>query len=96
MKIIDPTPQTAASTTSAGGNSLPLEWLRVKEACAYSRLSKPTLYGLLNSGDVKSVSLRKRGQTKGTRLVSYDSLRAFLEAHASGGTNHPIPSKETP
>ena len=86
-------PQTAASTTLAGGNPLPIEWLRVKEACAYSRLSKPTLYGLLNRGEVKSVSLRQRGQTKGTRLVSYDSLRAFLEAHSTGGST---PTSETP
>jgi excisionase family DNA binding protein len=85
--------QTAVSIPSQTENQLPLEWLRVKEACAYSRLSKPTLYGLLNRGEVKSVSLRQRGQTKGTRLVSYDSLRAFLEAHSTGGSTS---TSETP
>ncbi len=64
---------------------LPKEWLRVSEACQYSRLSKPTLYNLLNRGLVKSVSLRERGQIKGTRLISFDSLRGFLESRASGG-----------
>lgn len=76
-KDILPTNQT---TTDA-----PREWLRVKEACAYSRLSKPKLYDLMNRGLVKSSSLRERGQIKGTRLVSFDSLRQFLESRASGG-----------
>lgn len=62
------------------------EWLRVKEACDYSRLSKPKLYDLLNRQLIKSVSLRERGQIKGTRLVSFESLRQFLESRASGGT----------
>jgi hypothetical protein len=34
---------------------------------------------------VQSVSLRKRGATKGVRLVSYDSLIAYLNAHVDGG-----------
>jgi predicted DNA-binding transcriptional regulator AlpA len=61
------------------------EWLRVKEACTYSCLSKAKLYDLMNRGLVKSSSLRERGQIKGTRLVSFDSLRQFLESRASGG-----------
>jgi excisionase family DNA binding protein len=71
--------------TTTQNESLPKEWLRVSEACQYSRLSKPTLYNLLNRGLVKSVSLRERGQIKGTRLISFDSLRGFLESRASGG-----------
>lgn len=63
----------------------PREWLRVKEACEYSRLSKPKLYELLNRGLIKSVALRERGQIKGTRLISFDSLRQFLESRATGG-----------
>jgi hypothetical protein len=61
------------------------EWLRVSEACAYSRLSKPKLYQLLNRGLIKSCSLKERGQIKGTRLISSDSLRMFLQSRASGG-----------
>ena len=34
---------------------------------------------------VKSVSLRKRGAAKGVRLVCYDSLIAYLNAHIDGG-----------
>lgn len=61
------------------------DWLRVSEACAYCRVSKPKLYDLLNRGLVKSVSLKERGQIKGTRLVSFHSLKAFLESKATGG-----------
>lgn len=61
------------------------EWLRVSEACAYCRVSKPKMYDLLNRGLVKSVSLKERGQIKGTRLVSFHSLKAFLESKATGG-----------
>jgi hypothetical protein len=43
------------------------------------------LYNLLNRGLVKSVSLKERGQIKGTRLVSFHSLKAFLESKATGG-----------
>lgn len=71
--------------TNQPATDAPREWLRVKEACAYSRLSKPKLYDLMNRGLVKSSSLRERGQIKGTRLVSFDSLRQFLESRASGG-----------
>jgi excisionase family DNA binding protein len=65
--------------------TIPNDWLRVSEACQYSRVSKPTLYNLLNRGLVKSVSLKERGQIKGTRLVSFHSLKAFLESKATGG-----------
>jgi hypothetical protein len=67
------------------GAALPPEWLRVTEAVAYSRISKPKLYDLINRGLIKSVSLRDRGQIKGTRLISFDSLKSFLESRATGG-----------
>lgn len=66
-------------------NALPREWLRIKEACEFSRVSKPKLYDLINRGLIKSVSLRERGQIKGTRLVSFDSLRDFLRSRMTGG-----------
>ena len=61
------------------------EWLRVREACEYSRLSKAKLYQILNRGLIKSVSLRERGMIRGTRLISFDSLRDFIESRATGG-----------
>jgi hypothetical protein len=74
-----------AAATSDKVQAIPQDWLRVSEACAYCRVSKPKLYDLLNRGLVKSVSLKERGQIKGTRLVSFHSLKAFLESKATGG-----------
>jgi hypothetical protein len=61
------------------------EWIRVQEACEFASVSKPVMYGWLNQGLVKSFSNRGRGQIKGTRLISFDSLRNFLESRATGG-----------
>ena len=62
------------------------EWLRVTEACEYARVSKPVIYDWMNRGLIKSFSNRQRGQTKGARLISADSLRDFIESRATGGT----------
>ncbi len=67
-------------------NSQP-EWLRVSEACRSTSISKAKLYDLINRGLIRSVSLRERGQIKGTRLICADSLRRFLESRATGGEN---------
>lgn len=74
-----------SDTKSDSANSLAQEWWRVNEACGYMRCTKPVLYRLLNAGLVKSVSLKQRGQTKGLRLVSVDSLKSFLNSRATGG-----------
>jgi hypothetical protein len=55
------------------------EWLRMPDAVKVSGLSRSYLYQLINAGDVKSRSLRSRGQVKGIRLISYDSLMTFIE-----------------
>jgi hypothetical protein len=47
----------------------------------------------MNKGWIKNVSLRQRGQIKGTRLVSSDSLRDFLESRATGGNDKPTETR---
>ena len=61
------------------------EWLRPTDVPKYFGVGSSKTYELIASGKVKSVSLRKRGQKHGTRLVSYDSLAAYLETLAEGG-----------
>ena len=68
------------------GAALPKEWVRIKEAVEFSSISKPALYALMHRGLIRNVSLRSRGQIKGTRLISFESLRDFLESRATGGT----------
>jgi hypothetical protein len=61
------------------------EWLRPKDIPQFFGIGRSKAYELIADGKVKSVSLRKRGQKHGTRLVSYDSLSAYLDSLASGG-----------
>ena len=65
------------------------EFIRIPKAgpCPHTGLCRSTMYGLLIPTEeneyrppVKSVSLRKRGQVKGTRLVVYQSLIDYLHA----------------
>ena len=61
------------------------EWLRPKDIPKFFGIGRSKVYELITDGKVKSISLRKRGQKHGTRLVSYDSLANYLESIASGG-----------
>lgn len=61
------------------------EWITVAEACAFASVSKPVIYNWMNRGLVKNFSAKERGQVRGVRRVSLDSLRAFLNSRATGG-----------
>lgn len=61
------------------------EWIRVKQAEAWSGLCKPSLYKLMKAGKIRFVSLRERGAVRGTRLISFPSLKGFLDSRATGG-----------
>lgn len=63
------------------------DWIRVSDACDFAKVSKPTLYGWMTKGWVKNSSLRGPGQIKGVRLVSFASLKAFIESAATGGAS---------
>ena len=41
-------------------------------------ITRGTAYNLIAAGAFHSVSLRRRGQTRGVRLVSVPSVRAYL------------------
>ena len=56
------------------------EWLRIPQVTQVFGIGRSKLYELLSEGAIKSVSLRKRGQASGTRLVSYDSVSAYIES----------------
>ena len=64
-------------------NNLRPEWLRVPSAVRIFGISRTKLYELIGQQKIKSVSLRERGQTRGTRLLSYDSLSEYLDPLAA-------------
>lgn len=65
---------------TASNPSLKPEWIRVPAAVRVSGISRSSLYELIASGKIKSFSNRQRGAVRGIRLISYDSLMAYLES----------------
>lgn len=59
-----------------------IELLSMAEACAVSRLSRATLLSLLDEKSIQGFSLRRKGFTRGRRMVSKASLLAFIQASA--------------
>ncbi len=76
---------TYEAINGAPQTDLPPEWIRVDSAIRWSSLSKPTIYRLINEGKIKTACLKKRNQIRGTRLISIDSLKAYLNSIATGG-----------
>jgi hypothetical protein len=56
------------------------EFVGYAEARALFGLSRTHLYKLGKEGQVKTVSLRAKGTTRGRRLYSVDSIRTLLNA----------------
>ena len=73
------TTTTIEQSTAPTIEQLKPEWLKIRDAVRVSGLGRSTLYTLLSSGDVKSAVVRKRGNLRGRRLVSYDSLTAYIQ-----------------
>jgi hypothetical protein len=62
------------------------EWVSMVEAQKIARISRSTMYNLLNTGAIKNCSLRRPGTVRGRRLVSAPSLYSYLESLSQGGT----------
>ena len=61
------------------GDSFP-EFIRIPDVERLYGIRRSTLYGLISSGKIKSVSLRKEGSRTGVRLIAVQSLREFLNS----------------
>jgi len=69
---------TTAPVQAGDAAGMEPEFVRVPDVQRVWGIKRGTCYGLINSGKIKSVSLRSRGETKGCRLVSVASVRAFI------------------
>lgn len=60
------------------------EWVRIPAACEIVSVSRSTLYANFDTtgGKIKTASIRKRGATRGIRMVSVPSLIAWLNSFA--------------
>ena len=77
-------PQARELLQDRAGN-LPV-WIRSPKGGTefYTGLSRAKLYELAGAGKIKSVSIRKPGQVKGTRLFSLASIFSFIESCGAG------------
>ena len=80
MKNIDSHKDGATNT-----GALKPEWIRPKDVPRIFGIGRTRIYELIAENRIKSISLRKRGQRHGTRLISYDSLSAYLDSLVQGG-----------
>ena len=67
--------QSKQETTTA-----PVKWLRVNDAVGYSRLSRATLYNLMDTGQLQSQCVRVKGSLKGMRLISAESIDKLISS----------------
>jgi excisionase family DNA binding protein len=51
-------------------------FLTVKEACEILKITKPTLYSLINAGKIKKIKVGRN-----TRILKVDLLREFKAEH---------------
>jgi hypothetical protein len=65
------------------------DWARIPAAQAIASLSRSTLYANfdISGGAIKTASIRKRGATRGIRMVSVPSLIAWLDSFAEPSTS---------
>ena len=61
------------------------EFCDSKQVKALFGLSRSHAYLLAQEGAIRSVSLRRRGATRGRRLFDCQSIRDFLNKNAEGG-----------
>jgi hypothetical protein len=71
--------KTATTTNHHSESKLKPEWVRVPDAIRISGLCRSSIYQLIQAGKIKSFSNRQRGERRGIRLISYDSLIGFIE-----------------
>ncbi len=85
----------AAAHSASGADLTPHdqapEWLKVGDAVRRFSIGRTSIYELIRNGSIKTALIRKRGNTLGCRLISTDSLRAYIErfVEARGGNGEP-------
>lgn len=73
-------PESSSFTTTT---TIPVQWLQVPEAVRVFGISRSYLYELIAENRIKTSCLRKQTNIRGKRLISAESLNAFIESHVS-------------
>jgi hypothetical protein len=72
------TSSVPSDLTSALGNPLTSDWMRTKPFKELYGIGNSFLYSLIQQGILRSVSLKKRGNIRGIRLISRSSFEEYL------------------
>lgn len=56
------------------------EWIRINQTTKIFGIGRTKIYELISEGKIKTASIRSRGTTRGTRLLSYDSVASYIES----------------
>lgn len=75
------TPGLVETTANAASHLYRPKYLRLPRTgskCPVSGLSRTAIFMLIKAGAVRSVVIRRAGASRGTRLVSYESLVGYL------------------
>ena len=70
------------------------EWTDCKGITRIFGIHKSTIYRLEAEGKIRTSSLRERGKLRGKKLISCDSVAAYIESMATGGEegqSEPLP-----
>ena len=89
MVVVMHDASNAASLPADNSSASRPEWIRVPKTakvCPHSGLSRSFFHELIRAGEIQSMSLRKRGAKHGVRLVSYDSLMAYIRKAGEPGS----------
>ena len=76
---------TTTQPISPATVALDPERIRVPQATQWSGMGRTLINQLAVAGKIKSVNYRQKGTSRGFRLISFPSLRAFVDGLASGG-----------
>ena len=82
-KAAKPKDFTTAEVAAARGDC---EWVDFKGLFDKFNIRRSLGYALAAEGKIHSVSLRHRNRTRGKRLFSVDSIRAYLAQCSNGDT----------
>ena len=89
----DEAPKTSAAIAPAEGAIKP-EFLRLSQCEQVFGLGRSTIYRLLHDNAIHGVCLRKAGAATGIRLISFDSLKGFIESQADEPAFLPRPARK--
>ena len=76
---------TKRTTRAKAGDTYPPRWIRLpsKGRCPETGFTRPALYALIASGQVKTACIRRPGTVRGQRFIYLPSLLSLLDRAAT-------------